>query len=289
MRYRCLSLVLLFSCLVLAGGEEPQHAWKNQIEYPDEEFQSWTSPPYVKFTIITKEGFDPNVVYYQDCQMYEYHFDFALEQLDPFIGMTIEEFDDVTLHEAGQQAVLGAVIFSPWADPPFNEYGIQLVRNDPYRREVIVRLFNIVKGSIIAEPNVTAYYFPTYEQYTVAEQNRDWLKGQGISLGSTAQWAEGNAGYSDGWALGTLKFFTGSEIQAAFTNGDLLPEDILLTDGVPAEIPSVAGIISLMPSTPNSHVAILAKSQGVPFAYLAIEQDAIRAQNLVNHNVYLAV
>jgi hypothetical protein len=288
-RNRCLILVLLVPCLVLAGGDDTEPAWKNQIEYPNEEFQSWTSPPYVKFTIITKEGFDPNVVYYQDCRMYEYHFDFALEQLDPFIGMTIEQFDDVTLHEVGQQAVLGAVIFSPWADPPFNEYGIQLVRNDPYSREEIVRLFDIVKASVIAEPNVTAYYFPTYEQYTIAQQNRDWFESQGIPIGSTAQWAEGNASYSDGWALGTLKFFTGREIQAAFTNGDLLPEDILLTDGVPAEIPSVAGIISLMPSTPNSHVAILSKSQGVPFVYLAIEQDAARAQSLVNRSVYLAV
>jgi len=287
-RNRYLILVLLVPCLTLAGGDDPEPAWKNQIEYPSEEFQSWTSPPYVKFTIITKEGFDPNVVCYQDCRMYEYHFDFALECLDPFIGMTIEQFDDVTLHETGQQAVLGAVILSPWADPPFNEYGIQLVRNDPYSREEIVSLFNIVKASVIAEPNVTAYYFPTYEQYTVARQNRDWFESQGVPIGSTAQWAEGNASYSDGWALGTLKFFAGSEIQAAFTNGDLLPGDILLTDGVPAEIPSVAGIICLMPSTPNSHVAILAKSQGVPFVYLAIEQDAARAQGLVNRSVYLA-
>jgi hypothetical protein len=285
----CLILVLLVPCLVLAGDDDPEQAWKNQIEYPNEEFQSWTSPPFVKFTIITEEGFDPNVVYYQDCRMYEFHFDFALEYLEPFIGMTIEEFDDVTLYEDGQQAVLGAVIFSPWAYPPFNEYGIQLVRNDPYSREEIVSLFDIVKASVIAEPNVTAYYFPTYEQYTVAEQNRDWFESQGIPIGSTAQWAEGNQSYSDGWALGRLKFFVGSEIQAAFTAGDLLPEDILLTDGVPAEIPSVAGVISLTPSTPNSHVAILAKSQGVPFVYLAIEQDAARAQSLVNRSVYLAV
>ena len=287
-RNRCLILMLLVPCLVLARDEDPEPVWKNQIEYPNEEFQSWTSPPYVKFTIIIKEGFDPNVVCYQDCRMYEYHFDFALEQLDPFIGMTIEQFDNVTLHKEGQQAVLGAVILSPWADPPFNEYGIQLVRNDPYSREEIVRLFDIVKASVIAEPNVTAYYFPTYEQYTVAQQNRDWFESQGIRIGSTAQWAEGNVSYSDGWALGTLKFFAGSEIQTAFISGDLLPEDILLTDGVPAEIPSVAGIISLMPSTPNSHVAILAKSQGVPFVYLAIEQDAARAQGLVNRSVYLA-
>jgi len=285
----CLILVLLVPFLVMARDNDPELAWKNQIEYPSEPFQSWTSPAYVKFTIITKDGFDPNVVYYQDCRKYEYHYDFALESLEPFIGMTVEAFDDVTLHEAGQRAVLGAVILSPWADPPINEYGIQLVRNDPYSREEIVHLFQTVKASVIAEPNVTAYYFPTYEQYAVAQQNSDWFESHGVPIGSTAQWAEGNASYSDGWALGTLKFFSGDEIQAAFIAGDLLPDDILLTDGVPAEIPSVAGIISLMPSTPNSHVAILARSQGVPFVYLALEPDSARAQGLTGRTVYLAV
>jgi hypothetical protein len=286
---RWLILVLLISSLVPARDEDPDPVWKNQIDYPSEPFQSWTWPPFVKFTIITKQGYDPNTVYYQDCRKYEYHYDFALDVLEPFIGMTVEEFDEVTLHEAGQQAVLGAVILPPWADPPFNEYGIQFVRNDPYSREQIVRLFNVVKASVIAEPNVTAFYFPTYEQYAVAQQNSDWFESQGARLGSTAQWAEGNASYSDGWALGTLKFFAGDQIQAAFTAGDLLAEDIVLTDGVPAEIPSVAGVISLTPSTPNSHVAILARSQGVPFVYLALERDAAHAQDLVGRTVYLAV
>ena len=286
---RCLILVLLVSSVAAGRDEDPEPVWKNQIEYPSETFQSWTSPPYVKFTIITREGFDPNTVYYQDCRKYEYHYDFALEYLEPFIGMTVEEFDEITLHEAGQQAVLGAVIFSPWADPPFNEYGIQFVRNDPYSREEIVHLFDVVAASVLAEPDVTAYYFPTYEQYAVAQQNSHWFESRGIPIGSAAQWAEGNAGYSDGWALGLLKFFPGDEIQAAFIAGDLLGEDIVLTDGIPAEVPSVTGILSLMPSTPNSHVAILARSQGVPFVYLALEQDAARARSLVGRNVYLAV
>ena len=286
---RCMIIVLFVPCLVPARDDEPEPAWKNQIDYTSEPFQSWTSPPYVKFTIITREGFDPNVVYYQNCRQYEYHYDFALERLDAFIGMTVEEFDNVTLHEAGQQAVLGAVILAPWAEPPFNEYGIQLVRNDPYSREEIVSLFNTVRASVIAEPNVTAYYFLTYEQYAVAQQNRDWFESQGIRIGSTARWADGNSSYSDGWALGALKFFPGSKIKAAFTAGDLSPEDILLTDGVPAEIPSVVGVISLMPSTPNSHVAILARSKGVPFVHLALEQDAARARGLLDRSVYLAV
>ena len=283
------ALVLLAWSSALAQEEPPGPASKSRISFPEEPFASWTSPPYVKFTIITKPGFDPNLVYFQDSGRYEFHFDFALECLPPFLGMTIEQFDGVTLHAADQQAVLGAVLLPPWHDPPFQEYGVQLVRNDPYAREETVRLFNVVKNSILADPNVKAYYFPTYEQYPVAQQNRDWFAGQGIPIGSTAQWAEGNAAYSEGWALGTLKFVPGTEIQTAYAAGDLLPDDLLLTDGVPAEVPAVAGIISLMPSTPNSHVAILSRSQGVPFVHLALEPDAAQARALIGHNVYLAV
>jgi hypothetical protein len=281
--------LLVMPAIVFAQDEPPQAPWKNQISFPDEPFQSWTSPPFVKFTIITKEGSDPNVVYFQDSGRYEYHFDFALENLPPFIGMTIEEFDSVTLHAAGQQAVLGAVILPPWHDPPYNEYGIQLVRNDPYTREEVVKLFNIVTRGIIADPNVTAWYFPTYEQYPMAEQSREWFESQGLRVGSTGQWTEGNASYSPGWALGRLRFVRGTEIQAAYTAGELLSSDILLTDGVPAEVPAVAGIITLAASTPNSHVAILSRSQGVPFVHLAVESDAGRARLLVGRSVYLAV
>lgn len=283
-----LSAVLL-PMIAFAQDNQPQLPWKYQISFPDEPFQSWSSPPYVKFTIITKEGFDPNIVYYQDSGRYEFHFSFALENLAPFIGLTVEQFDEVTLHAANQQAVLGAVILPPWHDPPFREYGIQLVRNDPYAREEVAKFFNLIKSTIIADPNVTAWYFPTYEQYPVAEQNREWFESQGIPVGSTGQWSEGNASYSQGWALGTLRFVTGTAIQSEYVAGKLLPSDILLTDGVPAEVPSVAGIVSLMPSTPNSHVSILCRSQGVPFTYLAIQADADLARSLVGHCVYLAV
>ena len=67
--------------------------------------------------------------------------------------------------------------------------------------------------------------------------------------------------------MGRLVFVEGSEIASAFRAGDLTSDDILLTDHVPAEIPRVAGIIALNPSTLNSHVAILAKNFGVPLYF----------------------
>ena len=56
---------------------------------------------------------------------------------------------------------------------------------------------------------------------------------------------------------------------------------------MPAETPLVAGIISLTPSTPNSHTAILAKSFGIPFVHLPEAADRARAQALIGHKVIL--
>ncbi len=282
-----LSLTLsVASSGVVANGQSGL-SWKHQIVFPDDAFQSWTSPPYVKFTIVIQDGCDPNLVWFQDCTQYDYHFDFAVEWLEPFQGMTLEQFDEVTLHAAGQQAILGAVILPSWHDPAFNEYGIQLTRMDTYTREETLAILNVVKAAVLADPNVTTYYFPTYEQYSVAEVNREWFEARGVPIGSTAQWSEGGAIYASGWTLGTLRQVAGTDIQRAYTAGELSPDDVLLTDGVPAEIPSVAGIIALMPSTPNSHVAILSRSQGVPFVYLA-QDDASLARSLVGRCVYLA-
>ncbi|MGE5295552.1 MAG: hypothetical protein ACM3VT_12045, partial [Solirubrobacterales bacterium] len=281
------AFVLFFTLLAPLGVSAREDPWEHQISFPDDPFQSWTSPAYVKFTIIIKAEYDPNLVYYQNSSEYEYHYEFALKHLEPFIGMTVEEFDDVTLHAADQQAVLGAVILPPWADPAIQQYGIQLTRSDPYTREEVLRILKLVKASVVADSSVRSYYFPTYEQYAVAQENREWFETQGFPVGSTAQWAEGDVIYSPGWTLGTLKQVAGSDIQRAYTAGELSPDDVLLTDGVPAEVPSVAGIISLTPSTPNSHVAILSRSQGVPFVYL-VGDDASLAQSLVGRCVYLA-
>jgi hypothetical protein len=291
-------LVFVFSfaavSVVFGEGITPSPYWKNQISFPDEPFRvvggSASDPDWVKFTIVLPP-YDANVVYYQDCRQYPFHYHFATELLDPFIGMSTSEYDRITLYEEGQQAVLGAVLMPPsggWPPPPaLPEYGIQFVRQDTYTKEEIAEMFNVVKASIISEPGVQAFYFPSYEQLAAAEANREWFESHGIELGSTGRWAQGNACYSEGWALGELKFFSGGQIAGAYLAGELEPDDILLTDGVPAEVPFVAGIITLSPSTPSSHVAILSKTYGVPFVHLALAEDANRAQELVGHKIVL--
>jgi hypothetical protein len=284
-----LCLLLLTSWPFLAEGFS-EYA-KTSIAFPDDPFavaSATGKPGWVKFTILID---DPGTVIFQDSNTYPFHYDFAVNELPAFAGMTPEQFDQVTLYEAGQMAILGAVILPPLVgiDHVFPEYGIQLVRQDPYDPVTVVSLFDLVKSVVVAAPNVEAFYFPTFEQRESAEQNLEFLASQGVIVSSPGRWATGNACYSTGWALGELKYFEGGQIDAAYLNGSLLPGDVLLTDAVPAEIPFVAGVMSLSPSTPASHVAILAETFGVPFAHLALADDAARAQALVGHDVVLRV
>ncbi len=286
-------LLLAAVCPAVVPGQTitPSAYWKSQVAFPDDPFCargiSRDSARWVKFTILLAP-YDPNVVYFQDSRKYVFHYNFAAENLDPFLGLTSQQFNAVTLSAQNQQAVLGTVVLPPLSGPgqtDFQQYGIQFVRQEPYDREQIRRMFELVKAHIDAPPEVQAFYFPTYEQQAVAQAQRDWFEAQGIPLGSAAQWSEGNVCYAQGWAFGTLKFFPAGTVDDAYQSGLLGPADILLTDGIPAELPFLAGIVSLAPSTPNSHVAILARTQSVPFVYLSLPADADRVQELVGHRI----
>jgi len=266
--------------------------WREHLRLPGDSFLMYgtgqNGPAWVKFTIVPQSDGSKRV-YFQDGHAYPFHYQGAVKHLDQFAEMTTDQFDRATLYRQGRKAVLGAVIapviWSLSTQPA--EYGIQLVGHDPFTREEIAEIFALIGQAIETQEPHRAFYFPTYEQRTAAEADRIWLESQGILISSSDRWANGNSVYSSGWALGTLKFVEGRAIGDAYRSGQLGPGDILLTDGVPAEAPHLAGIITLSPSTPNSHVAILAKTSGMPFLHLTVPEEASRAQELIGHRICL--
>ena len=289
--------LVIFSCP--ANGQSDSSSWDDTIVFPDDLFSSNSLSgeglKWIKFTVLLDPCSPDNFgsIWFQDSQTYLFHYDFAVTHLEPFSGMTLQQFNAVTLSQANQQAVLGSVIWPPLTgyppEPLFQEYGIQFVRQEPYAREMMRDLFNQVKAAIQAPPDVTAFYFPPYEQQDQAEADQGWLASQGVPIGSVSRWAQGNTCYSPGWAYGRLNYIDAGSIDTAYAQGLLEPNDILLTNAIPAEIPQVAGILSLAPTTPNSHVAILAQTWRIPFAHLALADDANRAESLVDHQIALSV
>jgi hypothetical protein len=244
--------------------------WRNQVQFPNDSLIASESGAdgsqirWVKFAIPLNE---PWRVYYQDRQKYLLHYDFASKRLEPFRNLTRAQFDQLSLFSAGRQVVLGTLLLP--ADRGIAEYGVQFSGQDPFPGESIARYFELVRSTVTGSTGVVPYYFPTYEQSQAAALDEAFLASKGIRLSSPNRWVQGNQVYASGWAFGRLKRIAASDINAAYADGRLTPQDILLTDGVPAEVPFLAGIVSTSPATPNSHVAILANGYGVPFACVA--------------------
>ena len=269
----------------------PHRSWRSGIALPGDEFLSpplsgtgsifdGTEVRWIKFALVIDDL--PRVIF-QDSEAYPFHYQFAAERLSPFLGMGVGEFNALSQFRNSQEIILGAVLWAPARD----EFGIQFVGQDPYPREMLRFLFETVRGSVSLPETARGFYMPTFEQAAGAENQRAYLQSHGIELSSVDRWFVTDGCYTQGWALGRLVFVPGDQIGAAYQAGILLPTDILLTDGVPAEIPFVAGIITTAPAPPNSHVAILAQSFGVPFVYLASEAQREQALSLVGHEIVL--
>ena len=243
----------------------PSSAWKTTLAWEDPFIVTESTSNgvrWAKFTILID---DPTVAYFQDASAERFHAEFATAHLDPFLGMTLTEFDRVALHAEAQRAVVGTVLFP--ALVATHEVGIQLARYEPFHPEMALRLLELVARSLALPEGTQRFYFPAYEQQHCSGLDAASYEVAGFPLDSAARFSQGNGCYSAGWAVGRLRQVEGTAIAVAYEAGTLLPTDILVTDGVPAEMPYVSGILALTPSTPNSHVAILATSFGIPFAY----------------------
>lgn len=263
-----------------ASASVPADAsWKGSLEIPNDSFFSLPQGDFleevrwVKFIVLAS---DPSQIYFQDALSSPFHYEFARDHVPAFQGMTREQFDAVSLHAEGRQAILGAVLVP---SDSFNhpEYGVQLVSLDDLHPELVETIVETVKAHVTAPAGTSAYYFPSGKSAECIDGKAADLAARGVAVGGVDRWLTGDACYAPGWAIGTLVALPAAEVDAAYLDGRLTPEDILLlTDTAPAELPFVAGILTLQASTPNAHAAILARSYGIPFAYLR-DADAVAA------------
>ncbi len=253
--------------------------WKNRITIDEESFAKAyneiddpNSPltrtySYVKFIILMD---DLTRVYFQDSNLYPLHYDFAVEKIPQFTGMSRFEFNQRTLYYPEQEAILGAAIF--YNDSETENWGlnIQFVGLENYPREFLRYLIKLV-GNSIDNNSSNFYYLPTYELGEFAANERSYFRKHGIYISSSMDYLGTTEIFATGWTIGRVKYFPAYQVDAAYQNGELLPTDILITDGIPSELPRLAGIISSTPPTPNSHVVLLANSYRIPMAYIGDE------------------
>jgi hypothetical protein len=218
---------------------------------------------FAKFSMVLDQ---PTRVFFQDSAKWPYHYHFARARLPGYALMSILDYNAQALYaNARQRMVVGAVLRAP--DPQVREVGIEITGAEPFPVAQTVDWVEAVMRRLVLEDGWRAFYLPSVEQQDAAEAGRALFEARGIALDSLSRWVNVSTCYSPGWALGRLVFVTGSQIAAALGDGRLGFGDILVTDRLPAELPVLAGYLTLEPATPNSHVALLARSLLLPLAY----------------------
>lgn len=237
---------------------------------------------WVKFSILLEA---PETVVFQHTGDNPFHYDFLESRVDEFTGLSHDEFNAISLDNEGRRVLLGAIVLP--LQSAQDRYGIQFASDEALPPALIEYAFGAVRGAVNLDSR-SPVYLPAPSQEACATQEADWLGERGISLGDVDAWVVGNQCYSQGWSVGKLVKLPAAELEAASLDGRLSPNDILLLeDAAPEELPALNGVITLTPSTPNSHTAILAQSFGIPFAYLRDPDAQAKAESLVGKEIIL--
>ncbi len=264
--------------------------WTNQLDLDGPDLFSEALPGLPAFAKFTIDLHDPaGRIYFQDSRIHPFHYPFIVTRLPGHEQMTLQEFERRALRPAEQSLVVGSVLPAP--DPSLDEAAIQFAGNEEFPVTRVADWFQLIQTRLTSSAG-TAYrlfYLPSFEQRQAAFENEAFFAEKGIRVATAARWQTKHACYAAGWAFGRLVFIPGAEIHQAFGDGRLTAHDILLTDTVPAEIPGVAGLLALTPATPNSHVAILARSRRIPFAFVPGQALQEQLDSLVGREILLVV
>lgn len=214
---------------------------------------------------------DRDRIYYQNTAKYIYHFAFAEQVLGYNKGhftYNITQYQD----HPDRRYLMGSVNYYHSQD----KYVLQLVTANQMSCDQLSRLYHTVREtSYFGEELVFLKQTDRYEGCTGIDTitTDELLDGQNFQAMNAAR----NYGYLRKVRLDDLE------------NTFLGRRDIVVLDGIPNDIPVVAGIITSAYQTPLSHINILSHSRGTPNMTLrdAFESDTVNA--LENQLVYMEV
>jgi hypothetical protein len=232
---------------VLQFPKTASNDWANQV---------LTIHPLRKF-IVPLDA--PDHVYFHPGEIF--HYQFARRELPQFATGSPEAFDELALYPERQEVVLGGLYFS---NPAGTNFGVEFVSASPFEPARLVELFKTVT-SRISIPGYAPFLLPSSSQRASILSNLSYFQSQGVRVRELSEFVTNNAVHVQGWSTGTLKFVAAADLNAAIQAGTITPDTILVTDAVPRDLPPVAGFISLVPSSPNSHAVLRLQSASSPY------------------------
>lgn len=221
---------------------------------------------YVKFVIFVN---DKNLsIEFFDSKKTDLHVDYLKNVKG--IKTPVEEIYRQARLNAGRKYFFGALIKSELFvnNSVFNDtevqFSFQITAEDPLSVEDLIHIGKTVKNSTQLEAQL--YYMPSgnQAQYISGQKEQNQLATAGFAI-SKANTKDMQV-YYEASSVGRLKKVLAKDIEtgAYLVRGD----EILLLDYVPDSLPPVRGVITSQPTSPNSHVSLLANMYSIPFLYI---------------------
>lgn len=201
--------------------------------------------PHVMFAIDRRKD---NRIYYINSQKYRFHKDFLIAN---YLVLKNADFFEDTYIKENRRFIVGTVAWQK----PVERFTFEFWDGDLIPAEQIRDAYQTINGSffkkVAFKPNST--------------RQDELSAGLGIDRVSSDEISK-NQEYL---ALNTAKGVGRVHIIDELTDSvEIGYNEIIILNEVPINLPPVAGIIITKPSTPLSHINLLAKGWGIPNAYI---------------------
>jgi hypothetical protein len=211
--------------------------------------------PHVLFVIDRKDG---NKIYYVDTRRYAFHKDFVNGTY-----LSLErgrEFFENNYLKPNRRFILGTIAYQT----PIKRWTFEFWEGDLISAEQIKIAADVIHGSFFAP----VAYKPNSNRQD--EESRALNGVQRVLQSDIAREQEYQA-LNVATGLGRIHVISklDEHVEIGFN-------EILVLDEVPIQLPPVAGVITAKPSTPLSHINLLAKGWGIPNAYIKNAQTLLK-------------
>lgn len=263
----CRSIVLLsFVAILFVGSSIAQTAKsrfllaiKSRAEFDSVARVYHKGTPYaLPHTMFVIDRKDKNKIYYVNSQRYRFHQDFVnANYLSLDRG---EDFFRKNYVSDSRRFILGTLAYQT----PLKSWTFEFFEGDTITPELMKLAYDVINKTffetVALKPNSL-------------KQEEDSAKISGIKriLQSDITKEQEYQALNVAKGIGRIHI-----IEKLSDNVEIGDNEILILNEVPESLPSVAGIIISKPSTPLSHVNLLAKGWGVPNAYIKNAQELFK-------------
>ncbi|MFL6209200.1 MAG: PEP/pyruvate-binding domain-containing protein [Pyrinomonadaceae bacterium] len=211
--------------------------------------------PHVLFVIDRR---DQNKIYYVNSQRYRFHKDFVN---GTYLSLERgQEFFENNYLKPNRRFIMGTLAYQT----PIKRFAFEFWEGDTIPAEQIELAASVIKQTFFA---------PVAFKPNSSRQEAAAATISGLALVTQSDIAKEQEYQPLNLARGLGRIHIIPKLDEHVEIGF---NEILVLDEVPVNLPPVAGIITTKPSTPLSHINLLAKSWGVPNAYIKNAQDLFK-------------